>query len=203
MSSFGIAVREGRLRLNLTLKELATSAGISESYLSRIENAQCAPPKSSVVKKLAEILGEDIEAFLILAQRVDQDFINSVRERAPELRSMRNLMSFLDSFLKLNDNPLGGIEGVIELLVGESLKRGETLSGTQTTRFMMKVMRQLSKQKDGRLPAEIVQKQKQGRVILEALSKLKTGSLQDLQEIREEILEYERPDNDKDNSTCG
>ena len=194
MSSFGIAVRESRLRLNLTLKELATSAGISESYLSRIENAQCAPPKSSAVKMLAEALGEDTEAFLILAQRVDQELLNSVRERAPELRSMRNLMSFLDSFLKLNDNPLGGIEGVIELLIGEGLERGETLSGTQTTKFMMKVMRQLSKQKDGRLPVEIVQKQRQGRVVLEALSRLKTGSLQDLQEIREEILEYEVQD---------
>ena len=196
MSSFGIAVREGRLRLNLTLKELASSAGISESYLSRIENAQCAPPKSSAVKKLAEALGEDTEAFLILAQRVDQEFLNSVRERAPELRSMRNLMSFLDSFLKLNDNPLGGIEGVIELLIGEGLERGITLSGTQTTKFMMKVMQQLSKQKDGRLPAEIVQKQKQGRVVLEALSRLKTGSLQDLQEIREEILKYDVQDSE-------
>ena len=196
MSSFGISVREARLRLNLTLKELATSAGISESYLSRIENAQCPPPKSSAVKKLAEALGEDTEAFLILAQRVDQELLNSVRERAPELRSMRNLMSFLDSFLKLNDNPLGGIEGVLELLIGEGLERGETLSGTDTTRFMMKVMRQLSKQKDGRLPAEIVQKQKQGRVVLEALSRLKTGSLQDLQEIQEDILEYEIQDSE-------
>ena len=197
MSSFGIAVREARQRSNLTLKELATSAGISESYLSRIENAHCAPPISSAVKKLAEALGEDTEAFLILAQRVDQELLNSVRERAPELRSMRNLMSFLDSFLKLNDNPLGGIEGVIELLIGEGLERGETLSGTQTTKFMMTIMRQLSKQKDGRLPVEIVQKQKLGRVVLEALSRLKTGSIQDLQEIREEILEYEVQDSDQ------
>lgn len=197
MSSFGIAVREGRFRLNLTLKELATSAGISESYLSRIENAQCAPPISSAVKKLAEALGEDTESFLILAQRVDQELINSVRERAPELRSMRNLMSFLDSFLKLNDNPLGGIEGVIELLLGESLRRGENLSGSETTKFMMQVMRQLSKQKDGRLPADIVQKQKQGRVVLEALSKLKTGSIQDFQEIREDLLKYDVQDSEK------
>ena len=43
----------------MTLKELAQRTGLTESYLSRIENSSSAPPISTL-NRIAEILGTDI-----------------------------------------------------------------------------------------------------------------------------------------------
>jgi transcriptional regulator with XRE-family HTH domain len=52
-------IKRLRKNQNMTLKDLAQRAGLTESYLSRIENSSSAPPISTL-SRIAEILGTDI-----------------------------------------------------------------------------------------------------------------------------------------------
>lgn len=52
-------IKRLRKNQNMTLKELAQRTGLTESYLSRIENSNSAPPISTL-NRIAEILGTDI-----------------------------------------------------------------------------------------------------------------------------------------------
>jgi len=57
------ALRQNR---QITLKELSTRTGLTEGYLSRIENADSAPPISTLAR-IAEGLGTDV-AYLLLPE---------------------------------------------------------------------------------------------------------------------------------------
>lgn len=56
MANIGKRIFHLRKSLNLTQKELAKKAGITEATLSRYENNR-RKPKAEVVKKIAEVLG--------------------------------------------------------------------------------------------------------------------------------------------------
>ncbi|MEJ7508532.1 transcriptional regulator with XRE-family HTH domain [Staphylococcus simulans] len=53
---FGQNIKQIRKRMNITQSELATKMGISQSYLSDIENGR-KNPSIKTVKKLADSLG--------------------------------------------------------------------------------------------------------------------------------------------------
>ncbi|WP_457028731.1 helix-turn-helix domain-containing protein [Kitasatospora sp. P5_F3] len=54
--SLGQYVREHREQLGLTVRQLATRAGVSPAYVSRLENDQYHEPTPSTVRHLAEAL---------------------------------------------------------------------------------------------------------------------------------------------------
>lgn len=61
--TLGARLRERRLALSLTLKEVAEGAGLSVGFISQIERDITAPSLSSLVA-VARILGSDVSQFL-------------------------------------------------------------------------------------------------------------------------------------------
>ena len=93
-SRFGAAIRELRVKANLSLRELAARVGIDFTYLSKIENGVLRPPSEKVVLRLAEALNADRNELLILAGRIPSDVARALKNRAlrvfgPKLRELR------------------------------------------------------------------------------------------------------------------
>lgn len=72
-NSFGTAIREMRQAQALGLREAAERVGISPAYLSRIERSKEKPPKPEVIKRLAALLGGDVDVLFRLAESTDPD----------------------------------------------------------------------------------------------------------------------------------
>ena len=66
-------IKRIRQNKNITLKELAIKTGLTEGYLSRIENSESAPPISTL-SRIAQALNIDV-SYLLLPQ--DQDEIKN------------------------------------------------------------------------------------------------------------------------------
>lgn len=73
-------IKKMRLERNMTQKELADSVGVSKSYISRIENADTAPPVGTMIA-LAQALdvafnaffeAEDPEAYLTITRKAQR-----------------------------------------------------------------------------------------------------------------------------------
>ena len=72
-TTFGHQLRELRLNKEITLRDFAKRLGVTPTYVSQIEQEYCRPPKANVVEKMAKILGQDVDEFLMLAGRVPED----------------------------------------------------------------------------------------------------------------------------------
>lgn len=53
--SFGEFIRAGRLRLNLTQRDLAIMVGVNQGYISRVENGECEPTVTLALKLCDEL----------------------------------------------------------------------------------------------------------------------------------------------------
>lgn len=91
---FGERIRRRRTELNLRLRGTAKNAGISATFLSRIETgAEKAVPSEEVIRKLARILEDDFDALMLLAGRIPSEVEAYVKSdpRLPEfLRQARD-----------------------------------------------------------------------------------------------------------------
>ncbi|TWD98913.1 transcriptional regulator with XRE-family HTH domain [Neobacillus bataviensis] len=81
----GNTIFEIRKQKGLTLSELAKRAKISKSYLSNIERNLNRNPSIEVVKRIAEVLDIEFDAFLSKKNKdiqleIDQDLIDFVAE---------------------------------------------------------------------------------------------------------------------------
>lgn len=66
MKDFGRLIRQKRIMMSLTLRELADRSGISPSYLGRIERSERFP-SAGVLKKIAGPLDLNVNELFILA----------------------------------------------------------------------------------------------------------------------------------------
>lgn len=72
--TLGQRIRRLREEKNMGLRETAKMIGISPAYLSRIEtNEEKTPPGEEVLRKLAQLLNDDIDELMSLAGRVPAD----------------------------------------------------------------------------------------------------------------------------------
>ena len=60
MGEFGAYVRNLRDRAGLTLRELQERAGISNAYLSQVEQGKRNPPSPAILRRLAPVLGASL-----------------------------------------------------------------------------------------------------------------------------------------------
>lgn len=84
---FGEHVRRRRQECGLGLRETAKRAGISATFLSRVEtNAEKALPSEEVIRKLAGILNDDFDELMVLAGRISSEVKDYVKAdpRMPE-----------------------------------------------------------------------------------------------------------------------
>ncbi|MBI3184656.1 MAG: helix-turn-helix transcriptional regulator [Myxococcales bacterium] len=70
----GERIRRLRKERKLGLRETAEKAGMSASFLSRIEsNDEKSPPDEEKIRALAKVLGDDSDILMTLAGRIPQD----------------------------------------------------------------------------------------------------------------------------------
>lgn len=72
-------IKELRLRQNMTLDQLATRAGFTKGYLSRIENSEKAPPLFTL-DAVAGALGMDVASLLSGSEHMEEVDIVMVRK---------------------------------------------------------------------------------------------------------------------------
>ena len=85
---FGAKVRREREERKIGLREMAKMIGVSPTYLSKIERDEFPPPAEDKVRKIAKIIGSDVDELLALAGRVSSDLSEIIRERPRELAAL-------------------------------------------------------------------------------------------------------------------
>ncbi|MBK9128217.1 MAG: helix-turn-helix domain-containing protein [Phycisphaerales bacterium] len=95
---FGHRIRELREKKKqadprFSLRKFAEAVGISATFLSKIETGEFAPPAPDKIKRMAELLGVDADELLALANKVDPDLSEIIKEQpkamADFLRTVR------------------------------------------------------------------------------------------------------------------
>jgi transcriptional regulator with XRE-family HTH domain len=64
MKSFGQTLKEARELVPFTLRQVEEATGVSNGYLSQLENDKIKYPSANVLYKLANIYNVDLEVFL-------------------------------------------------------------------------------------------------------------------------------------------
>ena len=90
-----------------SLRKFAEAVGISATFLSKIETGEFAPPAPERIKKIAELLEVDADELLALANKVDPDLSEIIREQpkaiADFLRTARDLNLSEEEIQELTD----------------------------------------------------------------------------------------------------
>jgi transcriptional regulator with XRE-family HTH domain len=79
-NSINEKIKRIRLNRNITLKTLAERTGLTNGYLSRIENSQASPPLSTL-GRIAEGLDIDISYFFIDGAKADKEKLHIAIDR--------------------------------------------------------------------------------------------------------------------------
>lgn len=70
---FGQELRAKRLGKKISLRKFAELVGVSPTYLSQVEQCNVDPPTAERVRRMAELLGESVDAWSALAGRIPDD----------------------------------------------------------------------------------------------------------------------------------
>jgi len=88
-----------------SLRKFAAMVGISPTFLSKVEKGEFAPPAPGRIKKMAELLEVDADELLALANKVDPDLSEIIKEQpkamADFLRTARDVNLSEDELRKL------------------------------------------------------------------------------------------------------
>lgn len=76
--TFGEWLRRERLLTGVSLREFAMQAGISATYLSKIERGEFKPPSEEVIKRICVLLNANSDEALALADKVSKDLIQII-----------------------------------------------------------------------------------------------------------------------------
>ena len=77
------SLREAKKKEDPTfsLRKFAEAVGISPTFLSKVETGEFAPPASERIKRMAELLGVDADELLALANKMDPDLSDIIKDR--------------------------------------------------------------------------------------------------------------------------
>lgn len=93
--SFGQILREKRIAKGFSLRKFAELVGVSPTYLSQVEQDNVDPPTADRVKRMAELLEENVDEWTALAGRLTEDLPEIIHEAptaVPDLlRAVRGL----------------------------------------------------------------------------------------------------------------
>ena len=112
--TFGKALREQRRRRKLSLSHLASSSGMSASYLSRIEHDQLPAPSAKIMHRLAESLNIDVGALQTAAGLIPDRVVAVIRDKPAVLTLLSLiarepdsdvLLELCDQLLKRSERP--------------------------------------------------------------------------------------------------
>ena len=91
---FGQRLRELRTQRQLTQRDLAAKIGVSDTYISKVENGNLHFgdfPSEKFIHKLADALDADEEELLLLADKVPAKIRKRVRQRPDAFRTLASL----------------------------------------------------------------------------------------------------------------
>lgn len=93
--TFGELLRQRRIAKGFSLRKFAEAVGVSPTYLSQVEQNNVDPPTADRVKRMAELLGENVDEWTALAGRLTEDLpeiIHAAPIAVPDLlRAVRGL----------------------------------------------------------------------------------------------------------------
>lgn len=93
--TFGQVLREKRVAAGFSLRKFASEVGVSPTYLSQVEQDNVDPPTADRVKRMAELLNENVDEWTALAGRLTEDLPEIIRgapQAVPDLlRAVRGL----------------------------------------------------------------------------------------------------------------
>jgi transcriptional regulator with XRE-family HTH domain len=87
--AFGATVRARRTELRIGLNDMAERMGISPGYWSRVEREIEKPPSDELVQRAAAILGIQLDALFVEAQRLPPDMRRDIGKVVLAYRRMR------------------------------------------------------------------------------------------------------------------
>ncbi len=85
---FGAFIRRERETKELGLREMAKMIGVSPTYLSKIERDDFDPPTEDKVRKIAAIIGCDVDDLLAKANRISTDITDIIKRHPVELAAL-------------------------------------------------------------------------------------------------------------------
>lgn len=93
--TFGELLREKRIERGFSLRKFAQAVGVSPTYLSQVEQSNVDPPTADRVKRMAELLDENVDEWTALAGRITEDLpeiIHDAPRQVPDiLRALRGM----------------------------------------------------------------------------------------------------------------
>ncbi len=73
MSTLGLTLKEARKNLSFTLRQVEEISGISNAYLSQLENDKIKNPSVNILSKLASIYRLSLKQLLVKANLIEKD----------------------------------------------------------------------------------------------------------------------------------
>lgn len=92
---FGVRLRQVRMSQKISLRKFSEMVGVSPTYLSQVEQGHFVPPTADRVKKMAEILGEDPDQWIGMADRVPDDLEARVKQHPKDMPELMRLATGL------------------------------------------------------------------------------------------------------------
>ena len=95
METFGQRVKRLRKLRRITQLELANRIGVDFTYVSKIENERTPrSPAESTIKKLAEVLGDDADELILLANKIPQELHETIVRDTLAVDFLRTVSKF-------------------------------------------------------------------------------------------------------------
>lgn len=92
---FGHVLRAKRLAKKLGLRKFAELVGVSPTYLSQVEQCNVPPPTTDRIERIAELLEENADEWVVLAGRIPENAAATISEQPVAilelLRTIRGL----------------------------------------------------------------------------------------------------------------
>jgi transcriptional regulator with XRE-family HTH domain len=83
---FGQVLRKTRIEAGHSLRKFAQLIGVSPTYLSQIEQGKVpTPPTADRVRKMAEVLNQNVDEWIALAGRLPDDLPRIIQEQPQEM----------------------------------------------------------------------------------------------------------------------
>jgi len=103
---FGKYLRELRQKRNLTIRQIELMSGVSNAYLSQIENGKRGIPSPEILKKLSQALKVPYEELMAAAgylDEIEQNNIVAEQKIAEAIADDPELLEFWQDLLKRDD----------------------------------------------------------------------------------------------------
>ena len=85
---FGQVLREKRIESGYSLRKFAELVGVSPTYVSQVEQMNVDPPTANRVKRMAELLGENVDEWTALAGRLAEELPAIIHEEPIEVPAL-------------------------------------------------------------------------------------------------------------------